>query len=139
MLDLQNQLIQFLAERCQGLEFPQVVPAKTGEAIATIKAESGAQHLVRLFTWIDGVCLAEATPHGRELLTSLTPEQKTQAAETFDASGEFLSARKKLLDTMYELPSLEHVSKVVVDDAVINGNAEPYLIYRGMQSRAGSE
>ncbi|MGA9332902.1 MAG: ATP-dependent Clp protease ATP-binding subunit ClpX [Rudaea sp.] len=43
-----------------------------------------------------------------------------------------------LLDTMYELPSLEHVSKVVVDDAVINGQAEPYLIYRGMQSRAAS-
>jgi ATP-dependent Clp protease ATP-binding subunit ClpX len=36
-----------------------------------------------------------------------------------------------LLDTMYELPSLEHVSKVVVDDAVIDGQAEPYLIYRG--------
>jgi ATP-dependent Clp protease ATP-binding subunit ClpX len=44
-----------------------------------------------------------------------------------------------LLDTMYELPSLEHVSKVVVDDAVINGNAEPYLIYRGMQSRVASD
>src|SRR5580765_3519692 len=44
-----------------------------------------------------------------------------------------------LLDTMYELPSLEHVSKVVVDDAVINGNAEPYLIYRAMQSRAVAE
>ena len=44
-----------------------------------------------------------------------------------------------LLDTMYELPSLEHVSKVVVDDAVINGKAEPYLIYRGMQSRAVAE
>ncbi|MGH8232663.1 MAG: ATP-dependent Clp protease ATP-binding subunit ClpX, partial [Rhodanobacteraceae bacterium] len=44
-----------------------------------------------------------------------------------------------LLDTMYELPSLEHVSKVVVDEAVINGQAEPYLIYRGnlqQQSRA---
>ncbi|MDA3913852.1 ATP-dependent Clp protease ATP-binding subunit ClpX [Oleiagrimonas sp.] len=36
-----------------------------------------------------------------------------------------------LLDTMFELPSLEHVSKVVVDDAVIDGQAEPYLIYRG--------
>ena len=36
-----------------------------------------------------------------------------------------------LLDTMYELPSLEHVSKVVIDDAVIEGQAEPYLIYRG--------
>jgi len=44
-----------------------------------------------------------------------------------------------LLETMYELPSLEHVSKVVVDEAVINGNAEPYLIYRGIQSRAAAE
>ena len=45
-----------------------------------------------------------------------------------------------LLDTMYELPSLDHVSKVVVDDAVIEGQAEPYLIYRGnLQQRAVGE
>jgi len=45
-----------------------------------------------------------------------------------------------LLDTMYELPSLEHVSKVVVDDAVIEGQAEPYLIYRGnLQQRAAGD
>ncbi|MGN6520969.1 MAG: ATP-dependent Clp protease ATP-binding subunit ClpX [Dokdonella sp.] len=45
-----------------------------------------------------------------------------------------------LLDTMFNLPSLEHVSKVVVDEAVLNGQAEPYLIYRGnMQTRAASE
>jgi ATP-dependent Clp protease ATP-binding subunit ClpX len=34
-----------------------------------------------------------------------------------------------LLDTMYELPSMENVSKVVIDEAVIRGDAEPYLIY----------
>ncbi|MGM0553061.1 MAG: ATP-dependent Clp protease ATP-binding subunit ClpX [Pseudomonadota bacterium] len=34
-----------------------------------------------------------------------------------------------LLDTMYELPSMEGVSKVVIDEAVIRGDAEPYLIY----------
>ncbi|OUV63391.1 MAG: ATP-dependent protease ATP-binding subunit ClpX [Gammaproteobacteria bacterium TMED119] len=34
-----------------------------------------------------------------------------------------------LLDTMYELPSTEGVSKVVVDESVIKGDAEPYLIY----------
>ncbi|MFY8061894.1 MAG: ATP-dependent Clp protease ATP-binding subunit ClpX [Arenimonas sp.] len=34
-----------------------------------------------------------------------------------------------LLDTMYELPSLDNVSKVVVDESVINHQAEPYLIY----------
>lgn len=32
---------------------------------------------------------------------TLTPEQRSQAAETFDAAGEFLSARKKLLDTSH--------------------------------------
>jgi len=41
-----------------------------------------------------------------------------------------------LLDTMYELPSLELVSKVVVDEAVINGAAEPYLIYSNDQPTA---
>ncbi|HMM67693.1 MAG TPA: ATP-dependent Clp protease ATP-binding subunit ClpX [Dokdonella sp.] len=44
-----------------------------------------------------------------------------------------------LLDTMFDLPSLEHVSKVVIDEAVINGQAEPYLIYQGnMQARAAA-
>ena len=35
-----------------------------------------------------------------------------------------------LLDTMYELPSQENVSKVVVDESVIEHKSEPYLIYQ---------
>ena len=34
-----------------------------------------------------------------------------------------------LLDTMYEIPSLEGVSKVVIDASVIAGESEPLLIY----------
>jgi ATP-dependent Clp protease ATP-binding subunit ClpX len=34
-----------------------------------------------------------------------------------------------LLDTMYEAPSLEGVTKVVVDEATIRGDSEPLLIY----------
>lgn len=34
-----------------------------------------------------------------------------------------------LLDTMYDLPSLENVGKVVVDESVIEHKSEPYLIY----------
>ncbi|WP_148253909.1 ATP-dependent Clp protease ATP-binding subunit ClpX [Aidingimonas lacisalsi] len=34
-----------------------------------------------------------------------------------------------LLDTMYKVPSLEGVSKVVIDDSVIAGESEPLLIY----------
>ncbi len=34
-----------------------------------------------------------------------------------------------LLDTMYDLPSQENVSKVVVDESVIENKSEPYIIY----------
>lgn len=34
-----------------------------------------------------------------------------------------------LLSTMYELPSMENVSKVVIDDTVIGGESEPIIIY----------
>ena len=37
-----------------------------------------------------------------------------------------------LLDSMYNIPSLEEVSKVVIDDAVINGESEPLLMYENI-------
>jgi ATP-dependent Clp protease ATP-binding subunit ClpX len=36
-----------------------------------------------------------------------------------------------LLDTMYDLPSMEDVEKIVVDETVISGDAKPYLILDG--------
>ena len=36
-----------------------------------------------------------------------------------------------LLDTMYELPSMDAVTKVVIDEGVINAESEPLLIYEG--------
>ncbi|NNE04543.1 MAG: ATP-dependent Clp protease ATP-binding subunit ClpX [Xanthomonadales bacterium] len=45
-----------------------------------------------------------------------------------------------LLNSMYELPTLENVSKVVVDETVIDGEAEPLVLYDNpQQSVAGSE
>lgn len=34
-----------------------------------------------------------------------------------------------LLDTMYDLPSLEDVTKVVIDESVVTGDSEPLLIF----------
>ncbi len=34
-----------------------------------------------------------------------------------------------LLDTMYDLPSMTNVSKVVVDEGVVTGETKPYVIY----------
>ena len=38
-----------------------------------------------------------------------------------------------LLDTMFEIPSAEHVSKVVIDENVISGSAKPLLIYESSE------
>ena len=40
-----------------------------------------------------------------------------------------------LLNTMYELPSLEGVSKVVIDEAVVEGANQPYLVYEGGEQK----
>ena len=44
-----------------------------------------------------------------------------------------------LLDTMYDLPSMENVRKVVIDDSVIQGISKPYMIFDASESLAVSE
>jgi ATP-dependent Clp protease ATP-binding subunit ClpX len=36
-----------------------------------------------------------------------------------------------LLDTMYDLPSMDDASKVVIDAAVISGESKPYVLFEG--------
>ncbi len=40
-----------------------------------------------------------------------------------------------LLDTMYRVPSEANVTKVVIDESVINGESEPLLIYESSESQ----
>ena len=40
-----------------------------------------------------------------------------------------------LLDTMYDLPSLRNVQKVVVDEQVIEGHNKPYIVHRTEDTR----
>ena len=43
-----------------------------------------------------------------------------------------------LLDTMYKIPSLDRVSKVVIDAAVIDGMSEPLLMYENLEQQGKS-
>ncbi len=43
-----------------------------------------------------------------------------------------------LLDTMYELPTMKGVSKVIIDENVIDGDGKPLLIYEDTPKVAGS-
>jgi len=44
-----------------------------------------------------------------------------------------------LLDTMYDLPSMENVQKVVVDENTIKGESEPLMIYEQPDQAAASD
>ena len=40
-----------------------------------------------------------------------------------------------LLDTMYDLPSLKSIRKVVIDESAITGEGKPYYIYEHAEQR----
>jgi ATP-dependent Clp protease ATP-binding subunit ClpX len=40
-----------------------------------------------------------------------------------------------LLETMYNIPSMDNVSKVVIDASVIKGESEPLLVYKNTEQR----
>ena len=44
-----------------------------------------------------------------------------------------------LLDTMYEIPSAENISKVVIDESVILGESEPFYVYETEQKKVASD
>ena len=44
-----------------------------------------------------------------------------------------------LLNTMYELPSDTNITKVVVDESVILGTSEPFLVYETEKKKVASD
>ena len=44
-----------------------------------------------------------------------------------------------LLDTMYEIPSVDNVAKVVIDKLVIECENDPYFVYENKKKVAASE
>jgi 4-aminobutyrate aminotransferase-like enzyme/Ser/Thr protein kinase RdoA (MazF antagonist) len=65
-LALQNEVLAIVARKAPLLDWPRVVPSRSGESFT----EHGG-HFVRLLTWVPGTCYAEACPHSPELLASL--------------------------------------------------------------------
>ena len=72
---------------------------------------------------------------------SLNAVAKKAMARKTGARGLRTILENTLLEIMYDLPAMDNVSKVVVDAAVIEGNAQPYVIYEGgeMQRVASDE
>ncbi len=70
-------------------------------------------------------CEIEFRPDSLKAVAQKAMERKT------GARGLRTILENTLLEIMYDLPAMDNVSKVVVDASVIEGNAQPYVIYEG--------
>ena len=98
-------------------------------------------HLDEMYVKINGemVYLWRADDQESEILESFVTRKRDKAAAlTFmkkalkrktGARGLRSIIEQALLDTMYELPSAQNVSKVVVDENTITGDGPPILMY----------
>jgi ATP-dependent Clp protease ATP-binding subunit ClpX len=82
----------------------------------------------RLFD-MEGVAI-DFRPDALESVAQRAMERKT------GARGLRSIMESVLLDTMYRIPSEEHVVKVVVDESVIKGESEPILVYENLDKPA---
>lgn len=74
-------------------------------------------------------CELEIRDEALEIIARRAMERKT------GARGLRTILEHTLLDTMYELPSAENVSKVVIDEKVVRGESEPYIIYESDEKK----
>ncbi|OTA21320.1 ATP-dependent protease ATP-binding subunit ClpX [Xenorhabdus beddingii] len=72
----------------------------------------------------------------KEALTAIA--KKAMARKT-GARGLRSIVEGVLLDTMYDLPSMEHIEKVVVDEAVVEEKSAPLLIYSKPDAQVSGE
>ena len=80
---------------------------------------------------MEGVEL-EMRPEGLKTISAKALARKT------GARGLRSIMEQALLDVMYDLPSMDNVEKVVVDEGMITGAAKPILIYSDQPKVAGS-
>jgi len=71
ILDLQNKALTHIAARAPSLLVPRVCATPAGEQISSTMAANGAEHFVRLLSYLPGKLFAQVNPHTPELLHSL--------------------------------------------------------------------
>ena len=90
-----------------------------------------AKQYQRLFEMED--CDLEFRDDALKAIAKKAMERKT------GARGLRTLLEKTLLDTMYDLPSSEDISKVVIDKSVIDSSNKPLLIYGKNKSKVNSQ
>ena len=67
------------------------------------------------------------------ILTLPDPRLREVCSPVYVFKADLRNLAWDLLDTMYELPSMQDVAKVVIDETVIRGETDPILIYQSSE------
>lgn len=88
-LEFQNALMTHLSNAGLGLEVPRVQSSAQGLDIVPIVAPDGSARLMRLLTWVEGRCFADANPHTPQLIEQVGElcGKLCQALQDFDHPG----------------------------------------------------
>lgn len=70
---------------------------------------------------------------------SLTAIARKSMTRKTGARGLRTIVENLLLNVMYELPSTDNINKVVIDETVVEGEAEPYLVFKTEKKKAASD
>jgi ATP-dependent Clp protease ATP-binding subunit ClpX len=68
--------------------------------------------------------------------SALTAIAKKALARRTGARGLRSILEHSLIDTMFDLPTLEGVAKVVIDEHIVDDGAKPLLVYREKKASA---
>ena len=137
-----DKVISHRVETGSGIGFGATVKAKSdkaseGELLAQVEPEDLIkfglipEFIGRLLVNLEGVDLEFRD----EALDAIA--KKAMARKT-GARGLRSIVEAALLDTMYDLPSMEDVEKVVIDESVIDGQSKPLLIYGKPEAQQAS-
>jgi hypothetical protein len=103
--------------------------------LGDIQTDGGNLHLDAHPGGRDGYPLLFTTPSRRN---SRKPPGGAQRPLTTGARGLRSIMEGILLDTMFDLPGLEGVEKVVISRDVVKGTSPPLYIYSALPSNAGA-
>ena len=71
VLELQNDVMRFLGDKVEGIDFPEVYLSTNGEECPSVADEEGARHYVRLLHFLPGTLLKDVPIFSDALLTDV--------------------------------------------------------------------
>ena len=70
-MNVQNEAIELVSKKINTAKFPEIFLNKYGKTLTFVKSSLGTSHMMRIVRYVEGVPIAEYSPHTKKFLKSL--------------------------------------------------------------------